>query len=164
MGFRRVLLMGCLSILAACGGGAVSGPKQCFVGGCSGQICSEQEGVASTCEWTPAYACYASATCAVQADGNCGWNQTAELLACLSGSQCQGTVTCKLACQYGWAKDDKGCDICQCAPKPPFCGGIAGIQCAAGKTCVDDPADDCDPTKGGADCGGICVDKPNGNI
>jgi hypothetical protein len=57
--------------------------KQCFVGGCSGQICSDEEGVASTCEWREEYACYQSATCEVQADGNCGWTQTSELQACL---------------------------------------------------------------------------------
>jgi hypothetical protein len=38
-----------------------------------------------------------------------------------------------------------------------LCGGIAGFQCPAGKTCVDDPVDDCDPARGGADCSGICV-------
>lgn len=37
-----------------------------------------------------------------------------------------------------------------------FCGGIAGIPCPEGYTCVDDPSDDCDPERGGADCGGIC--------
>ncbi|HEX5748652.1 MAG TPA: hypothetical protein VFZ09_20600 [Archangium sp.] len=37
-----------------------------------------------------------------------------------------------------------------------FCGGIAGIPCAEGYACVDDPRDDCDPDRGGADCGGIC--------
>ena len=58
--------------------------KTCFVGGCSGQICSETEGVISTCEWKPEYACYHSATCEVQADGNCGWTQTAALQACLA--------------------------------------------------------------------------------
>lgn len=36
------------------------------------------------------------------------------------------------------------------------CGGIAGIPCPEGKTCVDDPRDDCDPKRGGADCPGIC--------
>lgn len=39
------------------------------------------------------------------------------------------------------------------------CGGIAGIQCPHGATCVDDPNDDCDPKRGGADCPGICKDK-----
>ena len=42
--------------------------------------------------------------------------------------------------------------------EPAFCGGIAGIECAAGQTCIDDPDDDCDPENGGADCGGICID------
>lgn len=37
-----------------------------------------------------------------------------------------------------------------------FCGGIAGIPCPSGYTCVDDPTDSCDPNLGGADCGGIC--------
>jgi hypothetical protein len=41
-----------------------------------------------------------------------------------------------------------------------MCGGIAGFQCPAGKTCVDDPADDCDPARGGADCSGVCVSSP----
>ena len=37
------------------------------------------------------------------------------------------------------------------------CGGFAGLTCSAGLTCVDDPIDSCDPSNGGADCGGICV-------
>jgi len=41
-----------------------------------------------------------------------------------------------------------------------MCGGIAGFPCPAGKTCVDDPSDSCDPTRGGADCSGICVSPP----
>lgn len=44
-------------------------------------------------------------------------------------------------------------------PAKQACGGIAGIRCPQGKTCVDDPADDCDPKRGGADCPGICEDK-----
>jgi hypothetical protein len=48
----------------------------------------------------------------------------------------------------------------ECATAPTFCGGIGGIPCAAGQTCVDDPSDDCDAKHGGSDCGGICVDKP----
>jgi uncharacterized protein DUF6748 len=56
---------------------------QCFVGGCSSQICSDQEGVISTCEARPEYACYKTATCERQADGQCGWTATPELDACL---------------------------------------------------------------------------------
>jgi hypothetical protein len=41
-------------------------------------------------------------------------------------------------------------------PLRQFCGGIAGIACPSGYSCVDDPRDSCDPNRGGADCGGIC--------
>jgi hypothetical protein len=57
---------------------------QCFVGGCSGQVCSDQEGVITTCEFRPEYACYHTATCEVQGDGTCGWTETPELAACLA--------------------------------------------------------------------------------
>lgn len=46
----------------------------------------------------------------------------------------------------------------ECVPPEPLtCGGIAGIICPDGQTCVDDPDDDCDPARGGADCPGICI-------
>ncbi len=38
------------------------------------------------------------------------------------------------------------------------CGGIAGLKCPSGLSCVDDPIDTCDPANGGKDCSGICVD------
>ena len=41
-------------------------------------------------------------------------------------------------------------------PVPEFCGGIGNLPCPEGFTCVDDPRDDCDPERGGRDCGGIC--------
>ena len=40
--------------------------------------------------------------------------------------------------------------------EPVQCGGIAGLACPGAGQCVDDPSDDCDPTQGGADCGGLC--------
>lgn len=40
---------------------------------------------------------------------------------------------------------------------PRMCGGIAAIDCDDGFRCVDNPLDNCDPLKGGADCGGICI-------
>ena len=39
------------------------------------------------------------------------------------------------------------------------CGGIAAFPCPPGLNCVDNPNDNCNPRKGGADCSGICV-KP----
>ena len=56
----------------------------CYVGGCSGQVCSDRPDVITTCEWRAEYACYQAATCEVQADGACGWTQSAELQACLA--------------------------------------------------------------------------------
>lgn len=65
--------------------GNVSAGK-CFVGGCSGQICSGEEGMASTCEYRESYACYQTARCERQTSGECGWTQTPELKTCLNKS------------------------------------------------------------------------------
>lgn len=55
----------------------------CFVGGCSGQICSDRQDVYTTCEWREEYACYKTARCERQKSGQCGWTPTSELNACL---------------------------------------------------------------------------------
>lgn len=55
----------------------------CYVGGCSGQICSERSDVVSTCEWRETYACYREAVCERQSSGECGWTETEELNSCL---------------------------------------------------------------------------------
>jgi Kazal-type serine protease inhibitor-like protein len=64
------------------------------------------------------------------------------------------------AAASGVSVDHRG----ECKPAPTFCGGIAGIPCPDGQSCVDDPSDDCDPNKGGADCGGICIPSPAGEF
>ncbi len=59
----------------------------CAVAGCSGQLCvsaGEAEGIITTCEFKAEYACYREASCEPQADGKCGWTQTAELKRCLA--------------------------------------------------------------------------------
>lgn len=60
-------------------------PVECVVGGCSSQVCSEAGGdpIVTTCEWRPEYACYQTATCEVQPNGQCGWTPTEELNTCL---------------------------------------------------------------------------------
>lgn len=60
----------------------------CYVGGCSGQVCSDQKDAASTCEFRPEYACYQRpfAKCERQADGQCGWTRNPQLTACLANS------------------------------------------------------------------------------
>ncbi|MGK4001509.1 hypothetical protein WMF31_02715 [Sorangium sp. So ce1036] len=44
------------------------------------------------------------------------------------------------------------------------CGGITGRGCPGDNRCVDDPNDDCNPRRGGADCGGLCVGAPCGGF
>lgn len=56
----------------------------CYIGGCSSQICSDQKDVITTCEWTEGYACYQTAACERQTNGQCGWTQTSELMTCLN--------------------------------------------------------------------------------
>lgn len=55
----------------------------CAPTGCSGQVCANSS-VTTTCEVRPEYACYQSASCAVQSSGLCGWNQTPALTQCLA--------------------------------------------------------------------------------
>lgn len=56
----------------------------CYVGGCSGQICSDKEGVVSDCMYRKEYACYKNAKCVRQSNNQCAWTQTEELQACLN--------------------------------------------------------------------------------
>lgn len=58
--------------------------KPCYVGGCGGQTCSDQPGLVSTCQWRPEYACYQTAVCEEQVEGECGWTETEALAACLA--------------------------------------------------------------------------------
>jgi len=57
----------------------------CTVGGCSGQLCGDGsiDGLISTCEYREEYACYKSAQCERQTNGQCGWTETPELTECL---------------------------------------------------------------------------------
>ncbi len=66
--------------------------QECFVGGCSSQVCSDQPDMMSTCEWRESYACYRTATCERQASGQCGWSETAELKSCLVNANSQPSL------------------------------------------------------------------------
>jgi hypothetical protein len=57
---------------------------ECYVGGCSSQICSDDPDVMSTCEYREEYACYQGAVCERQVSGECGWTETEEVRACLN--------------------------------------------------------------------------------
>lgn len=73
-----------------CGGssgdGGSSNGDGCVRGGCSGQLCTEEDsGIGTTCEWKDAYACYhAFGTCGRGSDGECGWRPSKDLQACLA--------------------------------------------------------------------------------
>jgi hypothetical protein len=62
----------------------------CYIGGCSGQICSDTPGAISTCEYRASYACYQGARCERQANGSCGWTMTATLAQCLASANNTG--------------------------------------------------------------------------
>jgi hypothetical protein len=64
------------------------------------------------------------------------------------------------ACQSETAPlpDQSAVDALGDEPPLIFCGGFLGLQCSEGYACKDDPRDDCDPHRGGADCNGLCVD------
>jgi hypothetical protein len=62
----------------------VVAPNACFRGGCSGEVCSDRDGVISACIFKPEFACYAKATCERQPQGTCGFTPSPELSACLS--------------------------------------------------------------------------------
>ncbi len=55
----------------------------CRPTGCSGQICADTD-VITTCEWRPEYACYRTAQCSRQSNGDCGWVMDEELRRCLA--------------------------------------------------------------------------------
>ncbi len=86
-------------------------------------------------------------------DDECGPHGACDHSECRS--PCEGGdpgMACPAVC-YG---------VCQYAPPPPppppSCGGFAGLACPLPwQVCIDDPSDDCDPARGGADCAGVCV-------
>jgi hypothetical protein len=87
----RAVLAGAVFSLVACLSSSDPDPSDrardgCYIGGCSSQICSDQSGIGSTCEWQDDYACYRTATCERQSDGACGWTSTPELESCLASN------------------------------------------------------------------------------
>lgn len=95
--------------------------------------------------------------------------------ACMSDADCNNTMNAPAVCINGVCRTqcvpraetcnmvDDDCDGlvdegCNTTPDAGImCGGFAGFLCPMGLTCVDDPADNCDPNMGGADCSGLCV-------
>jgi len=61
------------------------GAQACRRTGCGDELCVDPSrgDMMGICVARPEHACYRSATCERQADGDCGWTQTPELRACL---------------------------------------------------------------------------------
>ncbi|KAJ9470837.1 hypothetical protein DIPPA_12105 [Diplonema papillatum] len=79
-------------------------------------------------------------------------------------TKCSAGFTCQLNTlgQAECVKDEKeasadvaAVDVCE---DKASCGGFLGTPCKSrSDVCIDDPSDDCNPLKGGADCMGCCV-------
>ena len=74
---------GCQNGAVSCTELACAPAPACKKTGCSGEICSDQD-IASTCEFKASYACYQTATCEPQGNGQCGFTPTAALTQCLA--------------------------------------------------------------------------------
>lgn len=85
-GFARDPATGCDQCRCNPGPALDGGAAPCFRGGCSNQLCGDQPGLGSTCEWRPEYACYQQAACERQANGTCGHTPSPALTACLAGA------------------------------------------------------------------------------
>ena len=119
--------------------------QDCHIGGCSGQVCSAEPGVITSCEWTGYYACYQHATCELLPSGNCAWTGDTRFVNCLYDEG---------ACPYyslpppwwcdGGELTDQDPDELGC-PRPPSCkrgqgatcGGEHDFQCDPGFECLD---------------------------
>ncbi|MDH5671475.1 MAG: tail fiber domain-containing protein [Myxococcales bacterium] len=118
------------------GEGGSGGGDACQPGGCSGQLCTDQADIASDCEWREEYACYATATCERQSDGNCGWTQTAELTQCIDNARQQGLT---------WYSS---CGDPVCGPSPMDIPDLENCTSETeGSACTQEGAS-CDPVAG----------------
>jgi hypothetical protein len=102
-------------------------------------ICATFEG---SCGGLAGTACPSSQTCIDDPRDGCDPNH--------GGADCPGVCVTFEQTDAGTNDNDAGVT---------HCGGLAGLACPSGETCVDDPSDGCDPAHGGADCPGICVDS-----
>lgn len=76
---RSLLIATSALLITACGAAV------CRDSGCSsGQLCTDRTDLASTCEYSPRFACFSAAGCARQTNGACGFNQTQALTDCLA--------------------------------------------------------------------------------
>lgn len=61
-------------------------PRTCVIRGCNNEYCMDEDDPltdTSVCEAKPERVCYEKAKCAVQSNGQCGWEETSLFLDCL---------------------------------------------------------------------------------
>jgi hypothetical protein len=146
----------CVAVLPeniACGGHSLD-PHQCpsdYV--CEGkQMAWDAPGSCTRqCGGIRGLACEGDQICVDNPNDSCDPNGGgADCMGVCRDAICSG-ATSRCAAGFYWDQYE-----CNCIERGT-CGGFGGLPCAAGKECVDDPNDSCDPNNGGADCGGICV-------
>jgi hypothetical protein len=138
-----------------------SGDGQCFVGGCSSEVCSAEEGVSSTCEAPAAGWPTTGATCGC-VRGQCIWykagtgpgpdsssgsnsgsgsgaaSAAAQGKPCSAGGTCASGLTCV---KYHGVAGTRGPEMTSCEIRCPGGGG-----CPAGQICLtiaDGPGEVC---------------------
>jgi len=176
MKFIKVLMISA-AFAAVFAKNCVRPTKPCYIGGCSNEICSAEQGVASPCIWTPEFACYQDATCERQANGKCGWTQTGALEQCIEAAQNEEEGV-ESPCYVGGCSneicsaEENAASICIWSPefacyKDAVCERQADGQCGwtetkALKKCLANPPAE-DPADGlcyvGGCSGEICSDE-----
>jgi hypothetical protein len=62
----------------------------CYKAGCSGQVCTDNQFLTTTCEWKSWYVCLPAAGCGNNGpNGSCAWEITADLIQCLKDNGLQ---------------------------------------------------------------------------
>lgn len=179
---RSYIVLGFSLLMVACSNAVAPGPvglTKEYVAGIDGDTDAEEDacaelGLSSPCDLCEALDWYADGTCdafCTSPDADCSSPPAEGTLGgfCggIAGIGCDAGLTCVDNTADECDSEHGGADcggICVSDTAPPaegtlggFCGGIAGLGCNAGLTCVDNPIDECDAAHGGADCGGICV-------
>jgi hypothetical protein len=139
----------------ACTGICVIGGELPGCGGLNGVGCRDGE----VCEDNPADDCAAGpaadcpGVCRPVAQGVCTDDASCPVLDAPCTVCADGSLSCPRShCLNGMCS----VEFKPCSEAQP-CEGISGLTCPPGFQCTDDPADDCVPDRGGADCRGICV-------
>ncbi len=106
----------------------------CVLTGCGGEICAEAENDrVSTCVVRPEQTCYRqSGVCRKQADGKCGWTQTAELTACIEKAKSGDNIALRPS-----PSPQVNCNTDTDCPADQACTGTG--SCPAGTQCLIAP-------------------------